>query len=543
MAKHTTGNLLSTERPSNQEIFAAPYVLSKNQKSIEKKNFINEVGFDSAFIETRENLLMAMWHLIDLEQRKERLFVNSFLEQVKIGDPEFAQQLETILKPKIGDGPGRISLALEAIQLYRAEQWNVTQSIEQNLTYFTEYWEAISNKVFMSAVNEVSKEILNKKNRTLTISDLVDAVEQKIMNSFLSDVQDEYKPVVKKVISQVKNLARTKFGEEYDYTLKELENGTYIQRKMEKHKTKTSSKYKNESVESILMDYVGGLINGLSAEMFMEAKKLGKGTGRIGMSEKRLTKGTGSKEGRAIQTDVIEIFSTELTSPDIDMSELEKETMKTLTQMRSWLDSLDLSDKLIVHTSVKDYGAASPAIHIRGTKPLDVRLAPLAEICESINMHRGDIQNLIFALVNAGEYMIANDLYRSGLLAQALTTISATYMFEDYVDTFTQLESDTSNNELHVYFINGHYYTMSDILTQSYYQIKEKISEGKSTRGGMVKVTFLPTKENVFEDKSLDNLIGRDRWEQVRNLTLEKGRLGIALNAKQLRDMILKLEY
>jgi hypothetical protein len=84
---------------------------------------------------------------------------------------------------------------------------------------------------------------------------------------------------------------------------------------------------------------------------------------------------------------------------------------------------------------------------------------------------------------------------------------------------------------------------MSDILMQSYRQIKEKISAGKGTRGGMVKVTFLPTKENVFDDKSLDNLVGRDRWEQVRNLTLEKGRLGIALNAKQLRDMVLKLEY
>ena len=80
MAKNTTGNLLSTTRPSNQEIFTAPYVLSRDQKSIEKKNFISEVGFDSAFIETREHLLMAMQHLIDLEQKKERLFINSFLK-------------------------------------------------------------------------------------------------------------------------------------------------------------------------------------------------------------------------------------------------------------------------------------------------------------------------------------------------------------------------------------------------------------------------------------------------------------------------------
>jgi hypothetical protein len=32
--------------------------------------------------------------------------------------------------------------------------------------------------------------------------------------------------------------------------------------------------------------------------------------------------------------------------------------------------------------------------------------------------------------------MVANDLHSSGILAQALSAVSAAYMFEDYIDTF-----------------------------------------------------------------------------------------------------------
>lgn len=541
MAKDLTGNLLSTVRPSNQEIFTTPYVLSNNQKTLARKNFISEVDYDFTFESTKADLLSTMQHLIGLERAKEQQFIDLFLEKVRQGDPDFAQQLDHILTARDNEGAGRISLALEAIQLYRSGQWEVARTIEENLQDFTQYWKGIANKVFMSAIHEVTKDILSEKNRTLTITDLMNKVEEKVLNSFLEDMQEAYRPVVKKVFASARNLTQTRFGDTYSDTLEELANGEYVQRKMEKHKARTSSRYQSESVENIMMDYIGGVINGLSAEMYMEAKKLGKSTGRVGMSEKRLTRGAGSKEGRAIQTDVLEVLSMEITSPDIDMTEFENGTIKTLTQMREWLNDIDLEDKLVIHTSVKDYGARSLAIHIRGTKPLDVRLAPLVEICESVNMGKKDIQNLVFALVNAGQHMIANDLFTSGMLTQALAAVSAAYMFEDYTETFSQLDSDTSNHELHVYFINGHYYTMSDILSQSYNQIRQ-VAPGRKMRGGLIKVTFQPTNEDVFSDDSVKNLVGLDRWEQVRNITLEKSRLGISLNAKQLRDMVLKLE-
>jgi hypothetical protein len=39
-------------------------------------------------------------------------------------------------------------------------------------------------------------------------------------------------------------------------------------------------------------------------------------------------------------------------------------------------------------------------------------------------------------------------------------------MFEDYIDTFAQFDSEQDTNDaLHVYFINGKYYTLSTILT------------------------------------------------------------------------------
>ena len=64
----------------------------------------------------------------------------------------------------------------------------------------------------------------------------------------------------------------------------------------------------------------------------------------------------------------------------------------------------------------------------------------------------------------------------------------------------------------------------------------------RGARNNVVRVTFIPTKENVFKDKSLNALSGIDRWDQVRNLTLDKSRLGVSVKVEQLRNIILSLD-
>ena len=170
-------------------------------------------------------------------------------------------------------------------------------------------------------------------------------------------------------------------------------------------------------------------------------------------------------------------------------------------------------------------------VDITKSSSLDTRLGPIKEIGNIVGggVYK-DIQNLIFAIANAGDYMVASNMKEQ--ILTGLTSLCAAYMFEDYAETFAQFNSETSNKQLHLYFISGKYYTISDILTLTRDSLKPS---GKNT---YVKISFAPTKANEFKANEVVSLHGQPKWEAVRINTLKHGSMSIRLNTRALLNAI-----
>ena len=138
-------------------------------------------------------------------------------------------------------------------------------------------------------------------------------------------------------------------------------------------------------------------------------------------------------------------------------------------------------------------------------------------------------------MANAGEGGYMQDNTQG--IERAIVSLCATWMFEDYEDTFAQIKSGVINNHLHVYFISGLYYTVSDILNLTIDQLE------KADEKTLVYVKFKPSDKDPYPDVQFDRSIrGIPRWEYVRNKNLQAGRLSISMNTKILEDMLLSID-
>lgn len=522
-------NLLARIGISEQKVFSYPYVVHKELKNY----FVQSMpDYDSEFVESLESLKNMMLKVASIERKKEDNFVRSFIYQnFTEYDSKMANDLMSVYSSSKAN---KISYLMDAIQKYRMKMYNCEKSIRENAQEFAKSWNKIYNKTFVDAVKNL--DLHNMKPEDMTVEEIISLIEQNILDKYKETTSSAYGCFVKKVMENIRSMSGEKFGKDYKTVLKNLENNPYIQAKRKEYSGKNG---KNDTPISIIQGYLFGIINGLSAETFLEANKIGTSTARITQSLKTASgKGAGAKV--AIQTDVLEVLSTtfEITPPD--QEETIALALKTADEMYSWLNKLDIEKHFVVHTSVKDqstnrnYASGSMSIDVRKDASLDVRIQPLKEICEKINMGNKSMENLIFALINAGNNMISEDLYKNGKLLQGLTAVCAAYMFEDYIDTFSQLESDTNNNAIHVYFINGHYYTLSDILLMA----SERMSEKKSA--SYVQIGFKPIQKDVFAQQNLMGLQGRERWEKAREDALTGGKMNIRLNTRLLVDTVYK---
>ena len=124
----------------------------------------------------------------------------------------------------------------------------------------------------------------------------------------------------------------------------------------------------------------------------------------------------------------------------------------------------------------------------------------------------------------------------SSEIKDAVTAMCAAWMFEDYEDTFKQIQSGTTNTHLHIYFINGNYYTVSQILGLTLRQLQA--ADIKS----FISVSFNPSETDPYKEVNHDNdIVGIPRWEYVRNENLKNGKMGIRMNTKILEALLLNI--
>ena len=192
---------------------------------------------------------------------------------------------------------------------------------------------------------------------------------------------------------QIGDMASTKFGEDYKKSCSKLNDNPYIIQKQKEH----VGAGKSETIEDIIRGYLFGIINGLSAEIFLESRGVGKSSARVTQAQKTLSnrKGWGKT---AIQTDVLEVLSATFDVQLPSQNDVEFAQIETAEKMYEWLNKIDLEEKFILHTSVKDqstnksYGTGkSMNIDVRKVASLDARLEPLKSISEEVSYGSKDI--------------------------------------------------------------------------------------------------------------------------------------------------------
>lgn len=54
----------------------------------------------------------------------------------------------------------------------------------------------------------------------------------------------------------------------------------------------------------------------------------------------------------------------------------------------------------------------------------------------------------------------------------------------------------------------------------------------------IVQIGFVPTKKNEFNEPSLNGLQGREKWDKVRENTLNHGKMNVKLNTRALLEAV-----
>ena len=518
----------SSWNPDVGVAIAYPYIISKDY--YKAPFFGTEFEFESDLARAIENLRAMFQVMIDKEGEKEQRFIDTFLASIKKNDPSFYSEVVTFFE-NVDDK----SKMIDMIQKYRMGLLKNYETIEVGLREFDKKWDLFYNKTFLNALYQ------------LKIDNPLDASPEQLINMIQQQMQEEadkrlkeeeskqYATFLGSTFNAIRDMSSTKFGKDYTKALQGLKDNSYIKGKIKEH----AGKGKTQSIYEIFQGYLFGILNGLSSEQFLVTFGGGSSTARFTQSTSTLT-GNNKSSAVAIKTDVLEIVNTDLTLEPPDQRKIiDKLESTTSKELYKYIEDIDDKTAFVIHTSVKDQSTnknystgKSMAVDIakKQDATLDTRLGPLKEIAAVVGSSQGDIESLIFGIANAGNYMI--DYGMKNAIVIGITSLCAAYMFEDYVDTFSQFDSETTNKHLHLYFANGKYYTVSDILRLS---LSSLTSAGKNQ---YVKVSFGPTTANEFKASDVSDLSGQDKWNAVRTNTLKHGKLGIKLDTNALLNAI-----
>ena len=229
-------------------------------------------------------------------------------------------------------------------------------------------------------------------------------------------------------------------------------------------------------------------------------------------------------ESIAIKSDVIQLFSVNVTGNFIKIND-NLDELSGLSSGKALLEQLDeigekFSKMHIVRISSKDYFSSKKEATLNNEASLNKMLYPFYDIGENINSLKRPMQELIFAIVNTGPFAIySKDLSK---IKDYIYNVCVVYMFEDYVNIFKRVVEKTGSNinDIHLYFINGYFYAISDILTQLISYIEN------SNNDKIININLKPTLLNEFVVAHGE---GEERWNNVRNNTLKHGSLGLHL--------------
>ena len=532
----------SEYNPSEEDIISYPYVVSSYYLDGKYVNF--EYNTYTYITKVRYDLIKILRMLQQEEQKKEELFIEDFIKIYKsIGD-ENSNLYKELRECK------SISQKIDLIEKYELGYIDATKNIRDQVKDLQNKWNDYSNEAykkigFSESPDNFFKTMIDKINESLEkkleIGDL--SIEQ-ITNQIIIQMNDktgeaykkyaEYLELIKKALQD--NLGASKFGKYYTASINQIKRN-----KKDFLKVANITKNKDRSITKIIFDHLIGILNGLPSEVFLTQNRTGFLTGRINQVKRTLlnpnltNQNNEEMESIAIKSDVIQLFSVNVTGNFIKIND-NLDELSGLSSGKALLEQLDeigekFSKMHIVRISSKDYFSSKKEATLNNEASLNKMLYPFYDIGENINSLKRPMQELIFAIVNTGPFAIySKDLSK---IKDYIYNVCVVYMFEDYVNIFKRVVEKTGSNinDIHLYFINGYFYAISDILTQLISYIEN------SNNDKIININLKPTLLNEFVVAHGE---GEERWNNVRNNTLKHGSLGLHLKYQTLSELFSK---
>ena len=481
--------------------------------------------------------------------RKEKKLLEQFTEEIKILDNNYYFQLRPYIVSALSDEENLATSKLfNMIEYRKKELVSLELDMKHNFTNIEQQWNKYQNRAFLDAFKKIIKQdkgsfsiekMVGTNFFNMTFSEIFDKAKELFFIRANEELEEGFKQNLKLIWDLLeeeykKRLESDTFNnmglqgtlQDYYNILQSKDKIKVKEREKKQRKEITVAKFAEDIVHNLLF-------NGLSAEYFLS---LNEGSTHTGKVQKKYKSKTGEIKMGNIQSDVIQLVSMEAEFSEVlnksPLSDLELELREKILKLK---EIYSTDDYFLIHYSAKDlYQYSSERrVTIRESSALDYRIQELSEVAEIIN--EKDIDNLIFGLVNIGKGAIGEAQEHRNNIRDSIAALCATWMFEDYEETFKQLTAEKSNNRIHCYFINGKYYLLSDIL---YLIIKQFEKKNKN----LVQVNLSLYKHDIYGEVRKENKYqGIPRWEEVRKQTLKKNNIGIRMDTLLLEKVLMDL--
>ena len=508
--------------PSEAEAISSYYAVYK--ETINSDGIFANASFNAANISTEDKIssikndfIAILNRLIAYEKSKELRFIYAFLNKYGI-DEEFKNLLEGCLKNND---------FTKAFNYIHIKQHNIKEGIQQlpyNLEKWNEYMESYLNLFIEKTAEEAIQSIDNIENMS----------PHMVAQQMLKYLSDNYKGEAK-YKDNFRDFMNT-FGQELIPLLKD--NNTFgkdnwdmpmNEIKLGKEKANSSQNIKDTYISKI----VQGLVRGLSQEEIIVSFYGGASTAR---ASRDLNFFSGRTQTVQTETDAYLILDFDL-EPNKQANNIIKSLQSDAT-IRNFLDS-NPQDNFIIHYSSKDSSIALSSSNanatrigkIKGSGSLDSRIPILQELGSQGGFSSGNIDNLIFTIINNGVGLV-NEGEGLDEIIKAITNLIIGFMFEDFNIQIQNVTVGSSRgatplNEIHLYFLSGKFVPISAILENFIKQINNELSSDVVRVGIKPSGTLYTSKEEY----------GRDRWNFVRSKTISQTTMDIYILNSLLKNL------
>lgn len=522
--------------PNYQEVYNNYYAVLKSALALKGGEILdmsdiqtsltdNDMGYDTLY----ETFLTYLLELANFEQSKEQTFLSNYLAQFS-KDVELQQKVAQITN---AEGTINISQLFNVIEQHRQTQYARLHELPLELTKWQENFEQFSNKFF----NEACIETMNELE-----SQLGSLTPQQLTAKLMAGVQTKWE---KKFNRGNKSEAFSVFMKQFDPTLTELVKSMNVFKGMWNTPLVSVPSFEGQGTakikEGIISQVIKGIVNGLSQE---ETIVLFGGVSTARTKRTLQYFDSAIKQSVPTETDAYVSLSMNFgINEEITQAIAQAQTDE---QIRDYFNS-SAEEGWVIHYSSKDLSiresSKSGAItaKLKGEGSFASKIPILEQMGKAMN-NEGKMHKLIFQAINTGKDLIYDSAAYVDEVARSLTSLTLSFMFEDFDDQFRQMVSSDHSTiqELHVYLISGQYYTISDILLSLYTWIKD---DWKRPAKRIIRIGFKPAPSVAasylqFADKGIT---GKALWETVRNETIKQTKMSVYMQITNLKQMINKI--